>query len=466
MKGVFVIGVSLPLHERARYGFSMNFAWLKSILPKGLYGRAALILVLPVIVVQLAVSVVFIQRFFEDITQQMAGNMAMEVALVRDQLNRASSDDEIEQLIKVVSDPLQLQVHRLKTDEIQSGDKKSLTDLTGKIVINTLREQLRGVYLVDLETLSSSVILQIETEKGPMQVQFARIRVSASNPHQLLVLMIVVSLFMTLISFIFLRNQVRPIRRLARAAEAFGKGRRIPYHVAGATEVRQAGQSFLDMRNRIDRQIEQRTLMLSGVSHDLRTPLTRLKLGLSLSEQDAEAKAMIRDVDDMEQMLQEFLAFARGDSTESTEKTDPIALAQKMVADTKRAEGDIDLVITGEPAKPLFVAMRPNAMRRALDNLVTNGLRYGSKCRLTVCIMDDAILYVVEDNGPGIPADQREKAMRPFERLDVARNQNHGTGVGLGLAIAMDITSSHGGVLELSDSDELGGLKVELRLPR
>ncbi len=444
----------------------MNFKWLKSILPKGLYGRAALILVLPVIVIQLAVSVVFIQRFFEDVTQQMTGSLALEVTLFRDHVNRLEGDITLDQTLRDVAVPLGLEARFLTANEVETGNRKSFDDLTGRIVIETLRATLPDLLLVDLSSVSGKVILHMKTDKGPVLVRFGRDRVSASNPHQLLVLMIVVSLFMTVISFIFLRNQVRPIRRLANAAEAFGKGRHIPYKVAGATEVRQAGQAFIDMRNRIERQIEQRTLMLSGVSHDLRTPLTRLKLGLSLARQDADTLALTRDVDDMEQMLEEFLAFARGDSLEETEKVDPVALANLLVADATRGGGHVALVLRNAPTKPAFVAMRPVAMRRALDNLVTNARRYGSKCELRVKFNPQDIVFTIEDNGPGIAVDQREKAMRPFERLDVSRNQNRGTGVGLGLAIAMDIASSHGGSLELSESDRLGGLKVDLRLPR
>jgi two-component system osmolarity sensor histidine kinase EnvZ len=168
----------------------------------------------------------------------------------------------------------------------------------------------------------------------------------------------------------------------------------------------------------------------------------------------------------MEQMLQEFLAFARGDSLEETAKVDPVALARQIAQDTERSNGAIEFIVSNASSKAVLVSMRPIAMRRALDNLVTNGLRYGSRCRLSVDVGRDEILFTVEDDGPGIPLEQREKALRPFERLDVARNQNQGTGVGLGLAIAMDIASSHGGALDLSDSAALGGLKVELRLPR
>jgi two-component system, OmpR family, osmolarity sensor histidine kinase EnvZ len=444
----------------------MNFKWLKSILPKGLYGRAALILVLPVIVIQLAVSVVFIQRFFEDVTRQMTGSLALEVALFRDHVNQLETDAALDQSMRDVAGPLDLQTRLMAMVDVTTDDKKSFDDLTGRIVIDTLRAALPDLLSVDLSSVPGSVVLQLQTAKGPIEVQFARIRVSASNPHQLLVLMIVVSLFMTLISFFFLRNQLRPIRRLARASEAFGRGRHIEYHVSGATEVRQAGQAFIDMRNRIDRQIEQRTLMLSGVSHDLRTPLTRLKLGLSLAGPDEDSAALMRDVDDMEKMLEEFLAFSRGDSLEATEKIDPVALAQVLYEDAKRSGGNVVLNVSNAPAKAVQLPIRPVAMRRALDNLVTNALRYGSKCEILLEFEPADIIFTIEDNGPGIPETERAQAMRPFERLDAARNQNHGTGVGLGLAIAMDITSSHGGALVLSDSDRLGGLKVELRLPR
>jgi two-component system, OmpR family, osmolarity sensor histidine kinase EnvZ len=271
---------------------------------------------------------------------------------------------------------------------------------------------------------------------------------------------------MTLISFIFLKNQIRPIRRLALAAEAFGRGQRVPYRVSGAAEVRLAGQAFLDMRNRIERQIEQRTLMLSGVSHDLRTPLTRLKLGLSLAGGGDEFEAMARDVDDMEQMLEEFLAFSRGDSLEQAVPADAVALAERAVADAPDSQDRIVLNLPEDARQIGQVALRPNAVRRALDNLLSNALRYGSRCRLTVSAQGADLIYTIEDDGPGIPASFRERALRPFERLDAARNQNRNTGVGLGLAIATEVANSHGGALDLGDSDDLGGLRVDFHLPR
>ena len=270
----------------------MTRATLKSILPRGFYGRAALILIVPIIGIQFVVSVMFIQRHFEGVTRQMATNIAFDSALIIDGLNGAASDEEIARHLQAVARPLGYEV----TPDESGGpsfDVIPFTDLTGTSVATELHRGIPALISVDLGT-DRFVTMHVETRHGPYRITFHRERVSASNPHQLLVLMIVTSIFMTLIAFIFLRNQIRPIRRLARAAEAFGKGRTVPFHVSGATEVRAAGQAFLNMRDRIERQIEQRTLMLSGVSHDLRSPLTRLKLGLSLADQNDEIEALMR----------------------------------------------------------------------------------------------------------------------------------------------------------------------------
>lgn len=282
---------------------------------------------------------------------------------------------------------------------------------------------------------------------------------SATNPHQLLVLMIFTSLLMTAVAFLFLRNQLRPITRLARAAEDFGKGRLAPYRPRGALEVRAAGRAFLDMRERIERQIEQRTLMLSGVSHDLRTPLTRLRLGLALLPEDPEVAALQADVAQMERMVDEFLAFVRGDAMEGTEPTDAVALVRAVA---ERA-GAVLAEIRGEPAP---VEMRPQAVTRAVENLVSNARRYGSRVEISLWFREGSLWITVEDDGPGIPPEKRDEALRPFTRLDASRDPNKGGGVGLGLSIASDIALSHGGALRLGQSARLGGLKADLTLAR
>ena len=450
----------------ADYFASMTFTWLKSILPKGLYGRAAMILLVPVITIQLVVSVTFIQRHFDGVTQQMSVNIIREVLLITGHINQAEDADAVAKVINDVALPLGYVIVPALASDLNNSDSRSIDDLTGANVIATLHAGIPAIEWIDLKTNGRIVRLGLSSSKGRLSVTFDRSRVSASAPHQLLVMMITISILMTLISFIFLRNQVRPIRRLARAAEAFGRGRIIPYRVSGAIEVRAAGQAFLAMRDRIERHIEQRTLMLSGVSHDLRTPLTRLKLGLSLSEPSEETTGLIRDVDDMEVMLEEFLAFARGDSLEETVQTDPVQLARQVIDGFARDPVVPELVLPQNGTSFGPIRLRPNAVRRALLNLINNAVRYGNRCRLTMDQAEGSIRFIVEDNGPGIPLAQRDLATRPFIRLDTARNQDHGTGVGLGLSIVMDIASSHGGALELLDSDDLGGLKVVLTLPR
>jgi two-component system osmolarity sensor histidine kinase EnvZ len=273
--------------------------------------------------------------------------------------------------------------------------------------------------------------------------------------------MVFVSVLMTVVAFLFLRNQLRPITRLAAAAEDFGKGRTVPYRPGGALEVRAAGRAFLDMRARIERQIEQRTLMLSGVSHDLRTPLTRLRLGLSLMPEDPEVQALQADVRQMQRMVDEFLAFVRGDAMEGTAATDAVALVQGVVA---RAGEGVRLAAVVGQAEP--VEMRPQAVARAVENLVSNATRYGRTVEVRLEFQDRTLRVTVEDDGPGIPEDQRDEAMRPFTRLGEERDPNRGGGVGLGLSIAADIAMSHGGALRLSQSGRLGGLRADLLIAR
>ena len=335
----------------------MNFRWLKSILPKGLYGRAALIMIVPVITIQLVVSLVFIQRHFDGVTRQLTANVALALDYLLDRLNRANDPTGV---IRDVATPLGYLVSPVAV--MPTADALAFDDLTGANVIAVLHAQLSEMVRVDLKSLDRRVVLYATANGNPYRIEFDRSRVSASNPHQLLVLMIVTSLVMTLISFMFLRNQVRPIRRLAKAADAFGKGRRIAYHISGATEVRQAGHAFVRMRDRIERQIEQRTLMLSGVSHDLRTPLTRLKLGLSLAGRSDETEAMMQDVDEMQAMLEEFLAFARGDNLEETALSDPWSLAAQVAGNVGRTDGKVSLGDRPPSATPILVTMRPNAV--------------------------------------------------------------------------------------------------------
>lgn len=435
--------------------------WIKRLMPRGLYGRAALILILPIVIIQLVVSIAFIQRYFEDVTAQLTENVVQDIRLL---LTRAEAAPGVDAAAADIQDFAPLLRLRVTLPAPQrAGDARVFYDFSGRVVIRTLRAAFPAVTAIDLSDLKT-VKVTMETARGAMLVELQRRRVSAANPHQLLVLMVFTSLLMTTIAYFFLRNQIRPIRRLAQAAEAFGKGRVVPYRPVGATEVRAAGSAFLDMRARIERQIEQRTLLLSGVSHDLRTPLTRLKLGLSMLDGDEEVEALRRDAVEMEGLLDSFLSFVREDALEEeAELADPVPLVRALVEDARRGGQNVQLsAVEGAGEAP----MRQMAVRRALSNLIGNATRYGTKAEVSLAISDRAVRFTVEDNGPGIPKDRRDEAMRPFTRLDAARNQNLGGGVGLGLAITADIARGHGGQLRLGESERLGGLRADLVLAR
>ena len=438
----------------------MFFAWLKRFSPRGLYGRAALILILPVVTLQLVVSVVFIQRHFEGVTRQMTQTAAREVELLLQDIAVASTPETALEAVADVAALLQI-VLRFPLDDAVPESQRRWYDLSGLQVIDTFDRLLPRLLAVRLPD-DRNVLLYLDTPPGVLEVTLDRRRVSPSNPHQLFVNMVFFGGLMTLIAFIYLRNQLRPITRLAQAAEAFGKGRTVTYRPSGAVEVRAAGNAFLDMRNRIERQIEQRTLMLSGVSHDLRTPLTRLKLGLSMLD-DADAADLKRDVDEMQSMLDEFLNFARGISEAEPEPVDPAELLRDLVEDFARAGKAVTLVaVEGRGT----ILLRRLAMRRAVENLITNAVRYGSRAEVSMMLTEKSLRIRVEDDGPGIPPAQRSEAVKPFTRLDAARNQNKGSGVGLGLAIATDIARAHGGVLRLGQSERLGGLQADIVIGR
>lgn len=439
----------------------MVFSWLKQYMPRGLYGRAALILILPVITLQLLVSVVFIQRHFDGVTDQMTTAVSIELRFLQNIANHATDQSEAMAQVAEVAEQLEM-TYDFPASVPDIGDDKPWTDLTGDKVKEVFTEKVPG--LRDLSLANRKIVTTwLETNKGPLELSFSRRRVSASNPHQLLVIMVVMGALMTTIAYFFLRNQLRPIKRMAAAAQAFGKGRIEKFSPTGAVEVRAAGTAFLDMRNRIERQSQSRTMMLSGISHDLRTPLTRLRLGLSMMD-DNNTEPLERDVEDMQRLLDGFLDFARSESSDEPELTNPFDLLKEAANDATRTGQSVNDVTTASGHD--MIPLRRRAIRRALDNLIGNATRYGTRAIVQASVTDRALVFCVEDDGPGIAADQRAEAVKPFVRLDPSRNQDQGTGVGLGLAIVSDIARSHGGVLRLGESTEYGGLKAELVLAR
>lgn len=404
-------------------------------LPRSFYARAALILIAPVVILQLAVAVMFLQRHYEDVTIQMTANLSPVITFAR-----AHPDDADALGVEFVVPPERRRIE--------------VWDLTARAMAERLAEDFPDLAAIDTMSRRRGVVIGFDDGTG---IAVPRASVSASNPHQLLVLMMATALLMTAVSLLFMRGQIKPIRRLARAAEAFGRGQDADYRPSGATEVRAAGMAFLDMRARIERHLEQRTLLLSGVSHDLRTPLTRMKLELSMMDAP-EAEALSDDVVAMERIIDAFLDFAGESANDVRQRVELRALMQAAVDMAAPGRG---VAVEGAAA---MADIYPDGLSRAVANLVTNATRYGSRLRVALQAGEAAVVLSVEDDGPGIPQASRETAMRPFARLDPARSNTAGN-VGLGLSIVRDVARAHGGTLRLGQSD-LGGLKAEMVIPR
>ena len=424
-------------------------------MPKRLYYRAALILVFPVVFLQLIVSIVFIQRHFEGVTVQMTRTVAAELDLITEVIERDGAV-AAQQIARSLGMSMSI-----VSQETNFLERRRIYDLTGLVVRRELLS-LPEILNVDLPD-NRKVNARIKSGQEYFDLQFSRRRVSASNPHQLIVYLLVFGAFFTVIAFFYLRNQLRPITRLANAAEAFGLGENVPYDPSGALEVRAAGQAFLDMRERIQRHLKQRTMILSGVSHDLRTPLTRLKLGLSFLPEE-QREPLEKDVEDMNLLLNEFLDFAKQDNETDlpTENINPTVLVNELIENFRRTGIQIESI--GEIGNNLF-KLKPFPIKRALENLINNADRYGQKILIEKKIENNFLIFSVHDDGPGIDEAHYDEVLQPFTRLDPSRNQNRGSGVGLGLPIAKEIAEGQGGSLKLSKSDILSGLNAALIIP-
>ena len=431
------------------------FKWIKSYIPKRLYFRAALILVFPVVFLQLIVSIVFIQRHFEGVTVQMTRTVAAELDLITEVIEREGAV-AAQQIARSLGMSMSI-----VAQDTEFAERRRIYDLTGLVVRRELLA-LSEILIVDLPD-NKRVNARIQSGQEYFDLQFSRRRVSASNPHQLIVYLLFFGAFFTIIAFFYLRNQLRPITRLADAAEAFGHGKNVQYDPSGALEVRAAGQAFLDMRERIQRHLKQRTMILSGVSHDLRTPITRLKLGLSFLPKE-QREPLEKDVEDMNLLLNEFLDFAKFENETDIpfEVTSPSLLVDELIENFSRTNVKIETI--GEILET-SIKLKAFAIKRALENLINNANRYSTQVLIEKKIENNFLILSVHDDGPGIDENQYDEVLQPFTRLDPSRNQNKGSGVGLGLPITKEIAEGHGGSLKLSKSSLINGLCASLIIP-
>jgi two-component system osmolarity sensor histidine kinase EnvZ len=433
--------------------------WLHDRMPKGLYARALLIVILPVVLLQSAVAYVFMERHWEVVTYRLSAGMARQVAALVD-VYQTFPDPDHAQLRRIAAFDLNMEIAVLPKEELPApAPKSALFSLLDKALSKELTRRLKEPFWINTALPGSLIEIRVALDDATLRMLATRTHAYASNSYIFFMWMAIASIIILAIATSFLRNQIRPILRLARAAEEFGKGRNVAFSPRGAREVRQAGAAFLDMKRRFERAIEQRTTMLNGVSHDLRTIITRFKLSLALMGDSQEAADMRKDVDEMERMVEAYLAFARGDGDENSAPTDIAAILNELKADTEKRGLDAAVKIKGDPN----LIARPAAIKRLLANLVGNAQRYGKRIELSA-INDGATMTVnIDDDGPGIAVERREEAFRPFYRLGESPNQNEGHS-GLGLAVARDIARAHGGDITL-DRSPLGGLRATASLP-
>lgn len=432
---------------------------IKRILPRSLFGRSVMIIVTPLVLLQLISAFVFYESHWDKVTQRLAQGVAGDVASVITLMRQFPAPENREWIFGLAAKDMALTVH-LREDEILPNEPPRGNGLMETMLIRALRQQVGKPFQIDTESLERYVIVRVQLSDGMLEVITSRKRLFSSTTYVFVLWMVGTSLILFGVATIFMRNQVKPIRRLAIAADNFGKGREVAsFKPEGAKEVRQAASAFLAMRERIQRQIGQRTEMLAGVSHDLRTPLTRMRLQLEMAAGMDGADEMKTDVGEMEHMLESYLAFARGEGTEPPTPTNLTQLLNEVASQTRRKGGAVDLHCEGEITLPL----RPNAMKRAATNLIDNALRYAAHVAIRAGRRNDAIEIIIDDDGPGIPEDKRDDVFKPFYRLESSRNPGTG-GSGLGLAIARDVVRGHGGDIELGDAPG-GGLRARVRLP-
>jgi two-component system osmolarity sensor histidine kinase EnvZ len=433
---------------------------LKQFMPRRLFGRSLLIIVMPVVLLQGVVTYAFFERHYSIMTARMARGVAADVAFLMNIEEKYPAGKTRNALLSMAARNLGYQISFQANEHLAGRLRHYQPDLKDAIT-TTFTSQFGAAYPFTSRYMGDFVDLKIQARDGVLRVLIPHKRLDASNVDVFILLMVGSSLLLLAVAILFLRNQVRPIEKLARAAEAFGKGNRVvnfkPY---GASEVRRAAQAFITMRERIERYVQQRTEMLAGVSHDLKTPLTRLKLQLALMN-DADAEAMRGDVTEMEHMLDEYLDFARGEGSEEAYNTDLAEIVSDAAAAAARGRGQDRVKLDAE--RGVRLPVKRNALYRCTTNLIDNALKYGKHAQVTLKKNAHVVEIVVDDDGPGIPPERREEAFRPFHRLDEGRNLQAG-GSGLGLAIARDIARAHGGDLVLGDSP-LGGLSAVIRLP-
>ena len=433
---------------------------IKKILPKSLLGRTLLIIVTPLVLLQLVSATVFYESHWTKVSRSMARSLAGDISALIELLHQDHSPQGITAIRELAANNMGLVVTLEKNKILANVPEKKSVSIVDKMFVRSLKNSVQRPFKIDNKSLDNHLIVSIQLQEGVFEVILNRKRLFSSTTYIFVLWMVGTSMILFGVATIFMRNQVKPIRRLAAAADELGKGRDAPnLKPEGAREIRQAAAAFIAMRDRIQRQITQRTEMLAGVSHDLRTPLTRMKLQLEMVKDSSDTAALKDDVAEMEHMVEGYLAFARGEGFETPKPTNIAHILGDVVVSAKRRGTEVDFHTEGQ----FVVRIRQNAFKRCINNLLDNADRHATHVSIRTGKRGEAIEIIVDDDGPGIPKHLRDEAFKPFFRLDESRNPETG-GVGLGLTIARDIIRGHGGDIILDDSPS-GGLRARLTLP-
>jgi len=429
---------------------------IKRFLPKSLLYRSLMIIVTPLVILQVISGLIFYESHWYKVSLQLSRNVAGDIATVIELMHQYPGPDNRRLVFNLAAQHMALIVS-FREQAILPNAPHVVGGKLGITLVKALEESVGRPFRIDTGTVDRMVMIDVQLTEGVLRVLTNRKRLFSTTTYVFIIWMVGSSLILFAVATIFMRNQVKPIRRLAEAADEFGKGRDAPnFKPEGASEVRLAAAAFIAMRDRIARQISQRTEMLAGVSHDLRTPLTRMKLDLEIAGGSEEMK---QDIAEMEHMLEEYLAFARGEGGEVSTLTDLGDLLRSVAAQSRRKGAIIDLHVESD----MSMQLRANAIRRALTNLIENAARFADHVSVRAGVRQDRVEITIDDDGPGIQADKREAVFKPFFRVEGSRNPGTG-GVGLGMTIARDVIRSHGGDIELGDSPG-GGLRARVSLP-
>lgn len=432
---------------------------LKRFLPRGLLARSLLIIVVPLVLLQIVSGIIFYDRHWSNVSRHRANALAGDIAMILELINRDTLNNNQTAIFSLARRTLDL-IIVYEPDAILPNTEFTPSGNLEVTLARSIAEIVQRPAVIDTTSTYNRVLIDLQLPSGVLRVSANEERLISSTTKIFILWMIGTSLILFAVATLFMRNQVSPIRRLATAAENFGKGRDTPnFKPSGASEVRQAASAFMAMRSRLERQIQQRTDMLAGVSHDLRTPLTRMKLQIAMLDKNPEIAELSSDVAAMESMIEGYLNFARGEGTEERQMVNAADLLEEVARDAGRNGPPVKVTIDEAVELPLA----RNAMRRCLTNLVENARRHGDVTELIAQRNGRVLEIFVDDNGPGIAPEMREEVFRPFFRIDSSRNTETG-GTGLGLSIAQDIVTGHGGEISLTESP-LGGLRVVLRIP-